>query len=78
MKSSIRKSLDEFHYHELIDRLHCITETIDNQILSHPVCLKHANIRKQVQSGLSMLFEAYQLAGQIDHELSLERTSESG
>ena len=63
------QKLDEFHYHEVLDRLSIIMGGIDDNLISHPVVEKHENLRLLILDGASKLWDAYQLAGKIDHDL---------
>ena len=62
--------LDEFHYHEVIDRLHVLISTLDDHVIRHPVMDKHIEVRLIVETALDKLVEAYQTIGKIDHELN--------
>ena len=60
--------LDEFHYHELLDRLHLITVTINDFLLDHPVAQKHKKLSKKIGKALMLLAESYQIVGAMDYE----------
>lgn len=56
--------LDEFHYHELLDRLHVQCDNIDRHLLSHPVCDEESEIKEIITKCLDDLFFAYQKLGE--------------
>ena len=43
---SVKDKLDQFHYHEMLDRLHVLMSTLDDHILQHPVCKLEKEIGK--------------------------------
>lgn len=65
---SVKDKLDQFHYHEMLDRLHVLMSTLDDHILQHPVCKLEKEISKKVDDALTLLFQAYQEAGKISYE----------
>lgn len=62
-RENMKDLLDEFHYHEMCDRLYIIIDTVDNHLIQHPVCKLNKDISKRVDAAQALLFEAYQLAG---------------
>ena len=57
------KKLDEFHYHEAIDRAHCISTMLDEFLISHPVAKKHKDIKKELKKAQDALWNSYQMIG---------------
>lgn len=57
--------IDEFHYHEVIERLHIINVMIDNFLLDHPLVEQELALRHLIQEGQNHLERAYQLAGNM-------------
>jgi hypothetical protein len=55
--------LDDYHYHELLDRLHVIMSTIDDHLIQHPVCKIETNIKDHITNAVDHLWLAYQLTG---------------
>ena len=55
--------LDDYHYHELLDRLHVIMSTIDDHLIQHPVCKIETNIKDHITNAVDQLSMAYQLTG---------------
>jgi hypothetical protein len=64
---SVKDKLDEFHYHEALDRIHVIMCTIDEHLIQHPVCKLEKKVASKVDKALTLLFEAYQEVGEISH-----------
>ena len=48
--------LDDFHYHEVMDRLSVIMDNIDRQLMQHPVLKLETEIKNQVDEGLTILW----------------------
>lgn len=59
----IRLELDEFHYHELMDRTNCILETVEWHLEEHPVSQEHPDIRVKLNQVGELLADVYQKAG---------------
>jgi len=55
--------LDEFHYHEALDRSFCVADIIENMLVTHPVVMKHKKIKKLVEKAQKNILEAYQEIG---------------
>lgn len=55
--------LNSGHYHEMVDRLHVITCTIDTHLLQHPVAKLDKDVSKKIEAALDLLHDAYQEAG---------------
>lgn len=55
--------LDQFYWHEALDRTHLQIENIDSHLLQHPVLKVNPEIRKHVESAVEELCEAYQKIG---------------
>ena len=64
-RKKVNIDLDEFHYHEALDRLSVIMDNINNNLLQHPVCKIETEAKEKVNKGLETLWEAYQLIGKI-------------
>ena len=63
-----KSKLDNFHYHEVIDRLSLIGELLDGALMEHPVVQKHKRIRNKIHKASMALAEAYQLTGGISFD----------
>ena len=59
--------LDQFHYHEALDRTYVIGDIIGEQLTNHPVIQKHKDLKKKVKQAEKLLAEVYQLIGGISY-----------
>jgi hypothetical protein len=55
--------LDEFHYHEALDRTYLFTDMIDSYLLKHPVYQKNVNLKLKLEAAIEYLAELYQEIG---------------
>jgi len=62
--------LDDFHYHEMLDRLHVMMCNVDTHLLQHPVCKIDTKIKNHVNSAMNELCEAYQMVSTIEIKLN--------
>jgi Mn-dependent DtxR family transcriptional regulator len=62
---SAKDKLDQFHYHEMLDRLYVLMSTLDDHIIQHPVCKLEKEISTNVEQALSLLWQAYQDTGKL-------------
>ena len=58
--------LDEFHYHEVMDRLTLISDVLDRHILSHPICDKHPEIQEMINKILDDIVDVYSKVSNIN------------
>jgi hypothetical protein len=65
--------LDEFHYHEALDRSYIVSNQVEDLLLEHPVIIKHKNLRKRVKRAMDLLTETYQLVGSLGIELFIDK-----
>lgn len=63
-----KPELDKYYYHEMLDRLHVVMSMADDHLQQHPVAKIESEIGKHIDNAISSLFQAYQLAGQIECE----------
>lgn len=68
MSKKLKDLLDQFHYHEALDRASIICDNIDNHLLQHPVCKLDKEVSEKVEEALSSLWEAYQILGSRNME----------
>jgi hypothetical protein len=47
MSQEAPKKLDEFHYHEALDRCYCVEVIIQEMLLDHPVMEQHKECTRQ-------------------------------
>lgn len=57
--------LDEFHYHEMVDRCSLIAETVSEHLLEHPAVQKEKQVKRKVEKAVELLFDAYQISASI-------------
>ena len=60
-------NLDEFHYHEMLDRLHLMVCNIQDFLADHPVAIKHKRLGKKIDKAGMLLAEAYQMVGSMEY-----------
>lgn len=62
--------LDNFHYHEMTDRLFMICQILGEFIEDHPVYEQHRDLKRLVDSAGGKLADAYQLSGRLGYDFS--------
>lgn len=50
--------LDEFHYHEMLDRLHVMMNIVDSNIQQHPVSKINTELKDHISSAVDHLWLA--------------------
>ena len=60
---SKKPELDEFHYHEMLDRLHVVMSMVDVHLQQHPVAKIEPEIKDLISHAQDSLWQAYQLTG---------------
>jgi hypothetical protein len=55
--------LDEFHYHEALDRSYIVAELLETALIEHVVINKHKNLKKKLQKAQELIIEVYQEIG---------------
>ena len=63
-----KNEIDEFHFHEAMDRLYVVGSIIDDALLNHPVCANYSEVEKRVKMAQELLVEAYQYVGNVEHD----------
>jgi hypothetical protein len=58
-----KPKLDEFHYHEMLDRLHVMMAMADDHLQQHPVAKLETEVASHISSAVDHLWHAYQLIG---------------
>ena len=58
------EELDEFHAHEVLDRLHLICSMVDDFLLSHPYVTQNVEIEAAIIDAEANLTRAYQMVGE--------------
>lgn len=67
-----KQKLDEYHHHEMIDRLYLIGNMIDTFLLEHPVATHHEKINELISNASNDLAQAYQIAGSLNSIKTIE------
>ena len=57
--------LNDGHYLEILDRLHCQMTDIENHLLDHPVSQKYGELREYIIKATVNLVKAYQIVGSL-------------
>lgn len=57
--------LDDFYYHEVLDRLSIIGDMIERFLIDHPVCDKHSEIKTPILEAQELIADAYLKMGEI-------------
>ncbi len=57
--------LDDYKYHEVLDRLKIVIDNVDNYIIQHPVLKLETEVKDRVIEGTDALWKAYQLLKEI-------------
>jgi hypothetical protein len=60
-----KNKLDEFHYHEVLDRTYMINEIIENFLINHLVIKKHKKIKNDIEKAQDILYGVYQEIGKL-------------
>ena len=58
--------LDDYKYHEVLDRLKIVIDNVDNYIIQHPVLKLETEVKDCVIEGTDALWKAYQLLREIE------------
>lgn len=61
----MKNELDDFHYHEVLDRLSIINDMMENYLVDHVVCEEHPELKDIIESAQDILGEAYLKMGDI-------------
>jgi len=66
MSKKKKIKLDEFHYHEALDRTHMLLCMVDEHLLEHPVVQNHKQLKIRVEIVGEILAEIYERVGALD------------
>jgi hypothetical protein len=72
MAKRLSDILDEFHYHEAMDRTAMLTDMVDSYLVQHPVFKAEKEFAEKIEQAGMLLAEAYQIVG----DLSCRRSEE--
>lgn len=63
--------MDEFHYHELLDRTHMVAQIIEDHLTQHPVAKVLPGVKDRLEEATMALAEVYQTVGHTNHLVGL-------
>jgi len=70
--------LDEYHYHEALDRTDMLLRIIEDHLREHPVVQKHKQLKIRVEIAEEILAEVHQHIGNLDYKIfSSDQVSDS-
>jgi hypothetical protein len=64
-KKKKEEPLDEFHYHEALDRSYIVAELIETALIDHPVIQRHGHLKTKIENAQSLIIEVYQEIGSL-------------
>ena len=67
--SKKKNKLDEFHYHEALDRAYICADVLENTLVIHPVIRKHKELKEKIKKAQSLIMEVYQTIGGLEINL---------
>jgi hypothetical protein len=77
MKEQLSDILDEFHYHEAMDRTAMLINIIDSYLIQHPVFKAEKEFAKKIEHAGMLLTEAYQIIGVLHlRKLNINKNNE--
>lgn len=59
----MRDGLDDFSWHEAMDRTHCISEMLDRFVYEHDVMHQHNDLRALANKAIEAVEKLYQAIG---------------
>jgi hypothetical protein len=59
--------LDEFHYHEALDRCWWVQDIIQNLLLDHPVISQNKKLNTMIEKAGELIGKVYQEIGSIEY-----------
>ena len=68
-KKPKKLNLDEFHYHEALDRTLLFSEIIHNHLTTNLVIHEHPKLKERLEEVEDLLGEVYQMIGTYRFEL---------
>lgn len=64
----IKQLLDQFHYHEMMDRTSMLMQTCEQHLLQHPVAKIERDVKQNIEIAIEYLWKAYQQVGEISEK----------
>ena len=68
-----QEKLNDGHYLEIMDRLHCQMSNIEDHLLDHPVSQKYDELREHIIRAIVNLIQAYQISGDLASANTLKK-----
>ena len=65
--------INDGHYLEIMDRLHCQMSNIEDHLLDHPVSQKYDELREHIIRAIVNLIQAYQISGDLASANTLKK-----
>ena len=78
MGRKLKELLDEFHYHEAMDRTAMITDIVDSYLVQHPVFKAEKEFAEKIEQAGMLLAEAYQIVGDLSFKKSENKNMKDG
>lgn len=63
INNNIPVKLDEFHYHEALDRTYIVTNFVESSLAEHPVFTQNDELGKEINKIISDMSNLYQRIG---------------
>lgn len=58
-----KEKLDDYHYHEVMDRAHVANDHFYEYVAEHPAVQANKELREKAEAVVSLMYEFYSLAG---------------
>lgn len=58
--------LDEFHYHEALDRSYMVADIMEVHLINHVVFEKHKHLKEKLEKAQELICEVYQELGGLE------------
>lgn len=76
----LEEELDSYHYHEVVDRIHCVRVMLEELLTDHPAVVQTPEVQTLLENASRELSEAYQKMAieselQFPTSLNLQETS---
>ena len=64
-----KEEIDEFHYHEAMDRSYLVADILETQLINHIVFEKEKHLKEKLEKAQEIICEVYQELGGISLKL---------
>lgn len=72
----MKDELDDFSYHEVVDRSFIAMQMIETLLLNHQAIEAHPEFKENIENSISSLYEIYQAFGSASRETTTETEKE--